>query len=350
MQLKRKTLFGAGALLLGASLLFTGCSNGGGSGESTSPEAPDATGDSFVVGYAGAVQANPNNKAIEDAMRAMVESEGGEFIVTDANFDTSKQFSDVQSLINQEIDVLVIWPLDPLGIQPAIEQADAAGIPVIVQDTTDGGPYASNFQVTNYESAESAASLIEETVGPNAKVAQIEGLPIVGVLDARNRGFAAGAEALGQTILASQINELDSADGARPIVDAWKSRFGSEIQAIFAYNDQSAIGAASAKSDDFNPIVIGMNGDSDGVAAVKDGRMLATYDFHPVQMGAGLGWAAHQLVLGETLPETVVLEAAMITKDNADQWIPVDEWLKKSFDVSIEDVNGTSMLKVTERG
>lgn len=345
-----KRFLAAGATLLSAALMLTACSGGSDAGTTEGGDSSSTTEDAFVVGYAGAVQANPNNKAIEDAIRASVEDNGGDFIVTDANFDPSKQFSDVQSLINQGIDVLVIWPLDPMGIQPAIQQADDAGIPVIVQDTTEGGPYASNFQVTNFESAESAAALIEEAVGPNAKVAQIEGLPSVGVLDARNRGFAAGAEALGQEILAAQVNELDSADGARPIVDAWKSRFGAELQAIFAYNDPSAIGAASAKSPEFDPVVIGMNGDADGVAAVKDGRLLATFDFHPVQMGASLGWAAHQLVLGETLPETVILEATMINADNADEWEPVSELLKKSWDVSIVEEGGTAKLVVKARG
>lgn len=339
---KRKFL-GMGTGLLVAALIVTGCTSDGADGDS-------GTGDEeFLVGYAGAVQANPNNKAIEDAIRVSVEENGGEFIVTDANFDPSKQFSDVQSLINQGIDVLVIWPLDPLSIQPAIQQADDAGIPVLVQDTTEGGPYASNLQVTNYESADVASALIEDTVGPNAKVAQIEGLPSVGVLDARNRGFADGAAERGQTILASQINELDSADGARPIVDAWKSRFGAEIQAIFAYNDPSAIGAASAKSDDFNPVIIGMNGDSDGVAAVKDGRIFATFDFHPVQVGAALGWGAYQLFLGEDLPETVILEATMITAENADDWIPVTELLQENFDVSIVEVDGVAQFDVQVR-
>lgn len=340
MKITRNRVIGLGVAIVSAlALALTGCSGNadGGGGGST---------DSFVVGYAGAIQANPNNKAIEDSMRNAVENFGGDLIVTDANLDPSKQLSDVQSLINQKIDVLVIWPLDPNGIQPAIQQADDAGIPVLVQDTTDGGPYASNFQVTNFESAKEAATLIEEAVGPKANVAQIEGLPIVGVLDARNRGFKEGAAELGQTILASQVNETDGADGARAIVDAWKARFGSEIQAVFAYNDPSAIGVASAKSPEFDPVVIGMNGDADGIKAVEDGRLLATFDFHPVQVGYSLGWGAHELATGKKLPATVTLEATMIDKSNVDEWVPVKDLLKKKFDVSIKGEGDSAKLIV----
>jgi ribose transport system substrate-binding protein len=309
-----------------------------------------ATGDAIVVGYSGAVQADPNNKAVEDAMRVKVEELGGRLIVTDAQLDAGKQFGDVQSLINQDIDVLVIWPMDPLSIQPVIQQAADAGIPVIVQDTSEGGPYASNFQVTNFEAAADAAALIEEAVGSNANVVQLEGIPSVGVLNSRNEGFRAGAEAAGQVILASQVNELNSADGARPIVDAWKSRFCAEIQAIFAYNDSSALGAASAKSADFDPVVIGMNGDQDAVAAVRDGRLLATFDMHPVEIGAGLGWAAMYVANGGTLPETVNAEMTVITAENIDDWTPVADLLTKSFDIEIVEKDGVSTLVATIKG
>lgn len=342
MRYSKKTL-ALGVMAAAAMLVAAGCAPGGDGGGSSSPGGDEA----FVVGYSGAVQADPNNKAVEDGMRAKVEELGGEFIVTDANLDPSKQYSDVQSLINKKIDVLVIWPMDPLSIQPAIQEADAAGIPVIVQDTTDGGPYASNFQVGNFESAKEAAQLIEDTVGPNAKVVSIEGIPSVGVLDARNRGFAEGAAALGQTVLASQVNETNNADGARPIIDAWKSRFGSEIQAVFAYNDLSALGAASAVTDKFNPVIIGMNGEAEAVAAVKDGRLLATYNMHPVELGAGLGWGAIELAKGGTLPEKVEYSLTLVTADNADEWIPVDELLTKKIDVKIVEENGTAKLETT---
>ncbi|TFB75424.1 sugar ABC transporter substrate-binding protein [Cryobacterium glaciale] len=314
----------------------------------SSPTDAPAGGDhKFTIGYAGAIQSNPNNKAIEDGIRAKADALGMDLIVTDAQYDTSKQLADVQSLLNRSVDVLIVWPIDPLGIQPAIEQAHDQGIPVIVQDTTEGGPYTSNFQVTNYESAQQAATYIGENVDATANVVQIEGVPTVGVLDARNNGFRDGAKATGLNILASEVNGLDTADGSRPIVDAWKSRFGTDIQAIFAYNDDSALGAASAKSGDFDPIVIGMNGSQEGVDGVKDGRLAATFDFHPVQLGMGLGWAAHELAEGRTIPATVVMDSTLITSANASSWTPIKTLLASKTSVDISTKDGVSTLNVT---
>lgn len=338
-----KRLLATGATLLAAALVLTGCS----SGDSGDAGNGGASGEQIVVGYSGAVQADPNNKSVEDGMRVKVEELGGKFLVTDANLDASKQLADVRSLIAQGIDVLVIWPMDSQGIQPAIQEAADAGIQVIVQDTPEGGPYASNFQMTNFEAAEDAARLIAETVGEGAGVVSIQGIPAVGVLDARNKGFAAGAEEHGLTVLAEQINDTNNADGARPIIDAWKSRFGAEIEAVFAYNDLSALGAASAKTEDFDPVIIGMNGEAEAVDAVADGRLLATYNMHPVEMGAALGWGAMELANGRTLPETVVYELTLLTADNLDDWHSPADLLKKSINVEIVEENGVAKLKTT---
>ncbi|MDJ0349590.1 sugar ABC transporter substrate-binding protein [Cryobacterium sp. PH29-G1] len=338
-MLKKTLLLAASAVLL---VSVSSCA------ASTESAVTTSAGDKKItVGYSGAIQSNPNNKAIEDGIRAKADSLGMDLIVTDAQYNTSKQLADIQSLLNRNVDVLIVWPIDPLGIQPAIEQADSQGVPVIVQDTTDGGPYTSNFQVTNYASAQQAATFIGENVEATAKVVQIEGVPTVGVLDARNKGFQDGAKETGLNILASEVNGLDTADGARPIVDAWKSRFGTDIQAIFAYNDDSALGAASAKAGDFNPMVIGMNGSQEGIDGVKDGRLAATFDFHPVQLGMGLGWAAHELAEGRSIPKTVVMESTLITAANASSWIPIKALLGSQTSVDITTKDGVSTLNVT---
>lgn len=307
---------------------------------------PSTADQHFVIGYAGAVQSNPNNKAVEDGIKSQAESLGMDVIVTDANLDPNKQIADVESLVQQGVNALIVWPLDPKGIQPALDKARAAGIPIIVQDTPDAGDVASNFEVNNFETAQAAAALVATKVPSGAKVAVIQGIPAVNVLAARNQGFADGAKAAGLDVVAEQVNDKDNADGARPIVDAWKSKFGADLKGILAYNDPSALGAASASGGDFAPVVVGINGDADGVAAVKDGRLLATYDFRPVELGNGLAWGAHELLTGKSLPATVNVEMTLIDSSNAGSWKPIDERLSAPMSVSIDDRDGESYLAV----
>ena len=49
------------------------------------------------------------------------------------------------------------------------------------------------------------------------------------------------------------------------------------MDAVIGYNDPSAIGAViAARSVGKKLVVVGLNGTSDGLAAVKDGRLVAT--------------------------------------------------------------------------
>lgn len=329
------------ALLLMATV--TGCAN---EDASSSESNSVVTDENFTIGYAGAVQSNPNNKAVEEGIKVQADALGMEVVVTDANLDPNKQIADVEALVSQGVDAIIIWPLDPNGIQAALDKAREADIPIIVQDTPDAGEVTSNFQVNNYESAQEAASLVSQVVGEGAEVGIIQGLPVVGVLIARNEGFAVGAQQSGLSIAAEQVNETDSADGARPIVDAWKARFGSDLKGILAYNDPSALGAASAVGGDFTPVVVGINGDAEGVAAVKDGRLLATFDFRPVELGNGLAWGAHQALTGNTLPQQVNFEMKLIDQESADSWVSSSDRLSAPMSVSLDERDGKSFLVV----
>lgn len=334
----------AGSAASSAASAASAVASAASSAVSSAASAATAAGEKFTIGYAGAVQANPNNKAVEDGIKSQAASLGMDVVVTDANFDANKQISDVKSLVQQGVDALIIWPIDPKGIQPALDDARKANIPIIVQDTPDAGQVTSNFQVNNEQAAQQAAELVGQTVGTGSDVAVVQGLPIVGVLAARNVGFEKGAQGAGLNVVAKQVNEKDNADGARPIVDAWKSQYGAKLKGILAYNDPSALGAASAVGGDFTPVVVGMNGDSDGVAAVKDGRLLATWDFRPVELGNGLAWAANQVLTGKSIPATVNVEMTKIDKANADSWKPIADRLAAPMSVALEDRGGQSYL------
>jgi len=55
-----------------------------------------------------------------------------EVIITDAGGDANKQISDIEDLVTRKVDVLLVAPASDTALTPAVEQAIAAGIPVIV--------------------------------------------------------------------------------------------------------------------------------------------------------------------------------------------------------------------------
>ena len=82
-------------------------------------------------------------KADEPAMKKAIEAAGGKYIRADANLKMEQQLTDIDNMIGQGAKVLIILAQDTKLIQPAIEKAKTAGIPVIAYDRLIEDPYAS---------------------------------------------------------------------------------------------------------------------------------------------------------------------------------------------------------------
>jgi ribose transport system substrate-binding protein len=322
-------------VLMVASVSLTACGDEGGGTAS----------EEFLIGYPAVLEANPNNVAVVDGLKAQAEELGmrvATTTMTDPTQAVAQQTSGIETLIQQGVDALVLWPSDPQAIRPALDRAREAGIIIVTQDspTGDAGPVETNVQSENYEASYEGAEYIVSEVGEGVGVVAIEGLPFVPVLQQRNDGFLDGARDAGLNVLAHQVNEKDTADGARPLVDAWRTRYGDEIEAIWTYNDPSALGAASAKTDDWAPLITGMNGSQEGVDAVLSGAIDATWDFRPVEIGNVLGWAAYEALTGGELPPQINVEMIRYDSTNIDEFVPVADRLEQAIDVQLEEREG----------
>jgi len=168
------------------------------------------------------------------------------------------------------------------------------------------------------------------------------------ILDARNKGMAAGAKAAGCKILEQQVNQQDNASGALPIVQAWKTKYGSKMTVILAYNDPSALGAIAAKGGDFQPIVTGMNGDADGIAALKNGTMFATGAVPNVELGESMAQVSWLILNKKPYPTTVNFPFQILTKANVGSYTPWSTRLKgPAMKITFVKVGGLTQAKAT---
>lgn len=169
-------LFATSALLLGA------CGTTGLEGSNTEDngeeEIENIDPNDMVVGLSVSTLNNPFFVSLEEGVVNTAESEGTEVSTVDAQDDTAKQLNDVSDLIQQDVDVLLINPVDSAAIEPAIESANSAGIPVITIDrSTEGGEVVTLVASDNVEGGEMAAQYIIDLVGEGATTVQLEGVP-----------------------------------------------------------------------------------------------------------------------------------------------------------------------------
>lgn len=306
--------------------------------------ATGADGESLVIGNSVPQGSDPVLAAQAQALEAEAERLGHTVLTADANLDPGKQIADVDSFIQQGIDVLVIWPLDSQGIQPALDRAREKDIPIIVRETTAGGPYYTNFEAPDEEAGRAAAQYLAEKHGEGAKVAAILGPEFIEVFRQRNAGFLAGAEEFGLEVVDRQTNDRILPEISGTFAQQWKQRFGPELKAIFDPVDATALAAAAAKDESFSPDVVGIGGGEEAIAGVQDGRLSATWDMLPIIVGRAEAWAADKAGKGETLPTTIDIPLVRVDSSNVEEWRPFSEQIDAPLTLGIEERDGKAFL------
>jgi ribose transport system substrate-binding protein len=310
-------------------------------------ETAAADGAQFVIGY-NAPTSLPFDVALQKAMQLQADKLGVEFVVAGGTFDPNEQLAAFNSLVDRGVDAIIAFPIDPLGMQPAIDRAVEQGIKVV--DVITPGLQNVLTHVRSND-REAAAALVEYAVtqldGP-CKVGIIQGLSVVPVLNERNLGYEEGAKAAGCEILDQQESQDDQPATATAIANTWKTKFGDEMNLILAYNDPTAFGAIAATGADWSPKVVGMNGDDPNIQAVKDGQQLADGAVDMPAIGNAILYAAYLALTGEELPPNLDSDITIVTPENVAEYKTYDERLKSAMDVEfVEQSDGSYLIEAT---
>lgn len=311
------------------------------------PAAPTAKG---TLGIVPAVSANPAQQAFIIGYKKQAAKLGYDAVMLGGEFNPQAQITAVNAAIQRKVAVLAIWPLDPKGIRPTLDRARAAGIKIITMWTPNQVGQSANFQYAEGPPARQVAKLAAAKIkadGDTCAVGIIQGLPVVPILKARNIALEAGAKAAGCKVLEKQVNSKDSADGALPIVQAWKTKWGSQMTAVLAYNDPSALGAIAARSGDFQPVVTGMNADPAALDAIRKGDLLATTTIPNPEMGNAMAYAGAQLLAGKSVPKQLLAQCDVVTKANVAKYVPWPTRNKKALAVRFVKHGGSTYFVTT---
>ncbi|MFE2776213.1 substrate-binding domain-containing protein [Aerococcus urinaeequi] len=270
----------------------------------------------ITVGLSVSTLSNPFFVSLEEGVNTLAIENGTQVISVDAQDDSAKQSNDVDDLIQQGVDVLLINPVDSAAITPAVEAANSAGIPVIMVDrATDAGEYVTLVASDNVAGGEMAAQYIVDNVGENANTLQLEGVPGASATNERGEGFMNVAET-SLNVLDSQTANFDRAQGLTVMENMLQGN--SDVQAVFAQNDEMALGAIEAIQGAglSNQItVVSFDGTEGGIKAVEDGSLAATIAQQPNEMGRLALQAAYDFYAGQEIPEKIDSPLELVTKD-----------------------------------
>ncbi|WP_049621308.1 ribose ABC transporter substrate-binding protein RbsB [Frateuria defendens] len=307
--------------LTAAALLAAACSQQG-PGESAAPAAAGtaagAAGGAKVVGLALSTQNNPFFVELKQGAEQAAKEAGLTLTVVDAQDDPAKQIASVEDLIQKKVAVILLNPTDSSALSGAVQEANQAHIPVITLDrSVDNGQVASHIASDNVAGGGKAADFLRQALGNKGNVIELQGVPGTSAARDRGQGFEGALKGSGLRVIASQPANFDRAQGLSVTENLLQAH--PDVQAIFAQNDEMALGAAraleGAKRD--NVLVVGFDGTPDGMQAVKDGKLAATVAQQPGMIGRIGVQTAKSLIDNQPVEAKIAVPLKLVSKDAA---------------------------------
>lgn len=309
-------LFLSMLLLLGAC----GKTGLGNSSASSSKEVTKKAAKDLKLGVSISTTNNPYFVAMKDGLDKFAGEKKVSLKVADAQDDAARQADDIQNFISQNVDAILINPVDSKAVVSSIKAANSANIPVILIDRgSEGGDVLTTVASDNVEAGKMAAEFVVKELGEKAKAFELSGVPGASATVDRGKGFNKIAKTK-LDVLSSQSANFDRAKAlntAQNMIQGHK-----DVQVIFAQNDEMALGAAQAvKSAGLKDIlIVGIDGQPDAHDAIKNGDITATIAQQPAKMGEIAIQAAIDHYQGKKVKKTTVSPIYLVTKETVDQY------------------------------
>ena len=258
------------------------------------------------------------------AMEARAKELGVKLIVNDAQRSAERQVQQIESFIAQRVDAIILNPCEVEASSPAVDKAIAAGIPIVnVNSETRSTPTAF-VGSRDEESARMAMDYIAARLKGQGNVVMMHGFMGQAAQIKRDQGAREVlAKHPGLKLLADQTAEWDRAK-AMGLMENWIQSNGAKINAVFAQNDEMAMGALlaveRAKMKD-RMIVVGVDAIADALQAVKAGRLDATVFQDANGQGATAVETALKIVKKEPFEKEVFIPFKLVTKENVGEYL-----------------------------
>lgn len=292
--------------------LMAGCSS---APKASEPAAEAPAAEAKKVGLVLSTLNNPFFVTLKEGAEAKAKELGIELIVLDSQNDPAKDMANVEDLITKGVSLILLNPTDSDAVVNAVKAANDAKIPVITLDrAANGGEVVSHVASDNIAGGKMAADFVNEKLAGKGNVIELQG--IAGTSAARDRGQGFNeqlATYAGLKVVAAQPADFDRTKGLTVMENLLQAQ--PDVQAVFAHNDEMALGALQAiEASGKSILVVGFDAIDDAVQAVKDGKMAATVAQQPELIGALGVETADKVLKGETVEASIPVELKLVTE------------------------------------
>lgn len=245
---------------------------------------------------------------------------GVKFSAVSANYDLNLQTNQIEDFIAAKVDLILLGAADTKGIAPAVRKARAAGIVVVAVDVAAEGGVSATVMSDNGQAGRLAAEFVVQRLGGKGRVVIINGPPVSAIIDR-----VAGAEAVfrqhaGIRVMSRDQNAGGNRMGGMNVMTDLLTA-NPELDAVFAINDPTGLGAALAirQARREKIFVVGVDGAPDAEKALRDSRsvFLATAAQDPFAMAAKAVEVGLGLLHGEKpASDPLLVPVTLVTREN----------------------------------
>jgi ribose transport system substrate-binding protein len=284
----------------------------------------------LTIGYSTYTVENPAFAGIIQGMKSQAEKYGYKFLIANSNNSATQQIADVDNLISQGANYVIITPVDGAAVTPAVNSADAAGIPVIAIADHVVAPVTATYSMDHVEGGKLAGEevvkyLTKKYGTPKGNVVDIQGIAGIVATAEREKGFVDVLSKYPDIKIVASADGGFNTDKANEVMTAILPA-QPDIDVVYGANDAETYGAITAikAAGRFQPVgqpghiyAIGIDGSAPGINGIRDGSQDASVSQQFIKMGILMmdNIYAKETGVAKDIP-SVVWPLMVITADN----------------------------------
>ncbi|SES08241.1 ribose transport system permease protein [Streptomyces qinglanensis] len=302
-------------VVMATAVALTATACGSGDGSSDGKEKPK-------IGFAISALNQPFMVQMKKGAEEEAKAQGAELSVQNASDDASQQANQIQNFTSQQVKSIIINPVDSDAAAPSVKAANNAKIPVIAADrSVNKADIKTTVASDNVAGGEKAAKEIADQLDGKGQVLWLQGQTGTSASRERGKGFKQGLkEYPGIKVVTKQPADFQRTKGLDVTTNAMQSH--PEIDAVFAENDEMALGAVKALGSKAGKSVkiVGFDGTGDAMKAIKKGTINATVAQQPTELGKMAVRNAMRVIDGSTVDKQIKVPVKVVTKKNVDRF------------------------------
>ncbi len=270
----------------------------------------------MVVGFVQVGAESDWRVAETKSIKEEANNRGVDLKFSDAQGKQENQIKSIRSFIAQGVSAIVLAPKVETGWEPVLKEAKQAKIPVILVDrgitVSDDSLYATLIASDFVAEGRMAGEWLAKKTGGKASIIELEGTPGAAPAIDRKKGFAEAIKGHPEMkVLAAQSGDFETGKG-KEVMETLLQKFGKDVTAVYAHNDNMAIGAieaikAAGKKPGADILVVSIDAVKAAFQAMVAGDLNCTVECSPL-LGPMVFDAVENLIDGKPVSKKTIVK------------------------------------------